>query len=324
MRIEFYYHHYYQKLSKQIHTQVDVSIICPIHGDGIFLSKTLNSIRSQTFQGSIEIILILDRCSENVFSIIDSFQESLTITKVISKSPGLVAALNLGLQVASGKYIARIDADDLMAMERVEKQFSFMELNQEVIILGSSVIEIDENDNHIGLRNYPTNAQTMYRSLSKQCTIAHPSVMFRRFDIIKLGSYRPFFEHSEDYDLWLRARDYGKILSLSSPLTFYRIHPGQITNIQLNLRLFGAYSAQINNFLERKHLKNLITRYITFESWSGSKMGRILFQYTAYRLEISRKLHEFETSKSEESLFQRIFFGKILLSIKRLKNWRKL
>lgn len=277
---------------------MDVSVVCPIHGEGKYLARTLESIDAQSFQGSTEVILVLDRCSEDVISTINRFQSSMSIVMITSNTPGIVAALNLGLQRATGKYVARIDADDVMHTNRIEKQFTYLESNQDVIVLGSSVTEINEVGNIIGVRNYPTTSRDMYKSLSKQCTIAHPSVMFKRKTIIELGSYRSFFAHAEDYDLWLRARDFGPIVTMREALTSYRVHPGQISTLQMKQGVYGSYSARINNMLEKKNQINLISNYITFDNWSNSYFGKFLFEYVNFRLLLAKQFQKYKNRES--------------------------
>lgn len=299
---------------------MEVSIVCPIHGDGKYLFQTLDSIKSQTFSGSLEVVLILDRCSSEVTSTIEKFQDSLNIKVVSSKTPGLVEALNTGLQIATGKYVARIDSDDVMESRRIEKQFGFLQANQQTIVLGSSVIEINEHGVVIGKREYPLDSVEMYNSLSQQCTIAHPSVMFRRDEILNLGGYRPFFENAEDYDLWLRVRELGAITSTLESLTFYRIHPGQISTLQLKQRIFGSYSARINSILERKGMRNLISRYETFEKWGNSAVGKFLLQYVSFRLLVTKEIQSFENGNLEDKWLEKLVIGKVFLPI---KNWKK-
>lgn len=299
---------------------MEVSIVCPIHGDGKYLVQTLDSIKNQTFRNSLEVILILDRCTSEVSATIAKYQDSLNIKMVNSKFAGLVEALNTGLQLSTGKYVARIDSDDVMEPTRIEKQFDFLQANYQTTVLGSSVIEINEHGTVIGKREYPLDSVEMYNSLSQQCTVAHPSVMFRRDAILELGGYRPFFENAEDYDLWLRVREHGVITSTFEPLTFYRIHPGQISTLQLEQRIFGSYSARINNMLERKGSRNLISRYKTFEKWGNSPVGNFLLQYVSFRLLVTQKIQCFENGNLDGKWIEKLVIGKVFLPV---KNWKK-
>jgi glycosyltransferase involved in cell wall biosynthesis len=297
----------------------DVSIVCPIHGEGRYFQQTLDSIKNQEFAGSLEVVLVLDRCSEEVMAVINSFRSSIDLKVVTSTTPGLVAALNLGLQTANGRYIARIDSDDLMTPERITEQFTYMEANQSVTVLGSSIVEINESGSVIGRREYPIDSRVMHQALSKQCTIAHPSVMFRKDAILRLGGYRSFFENAEDYDLWLRVRDQGIILSTSQRLTLYRIHSDQVSRRNLKKGVFASYSARLNSILERKGLGSLILRYGTFENWGNSRVGKSFSMYLSLRLWISNKIKNFQDGELDHHPVQKLVIGKILL---RAKNWK--
>jgi GT2 family glycosyltransferase len=144
--------------------------------------------------------------------------------------------------------------------------------------------------------------------------------MFKRNDILKLGGYRTFFENAEDYDLWLRVRDSGSVVSVLEPLTFYRVHPGQISTVQMKQRVFGSYSARLNNFLEKKNMGNLISRYGSFEKWNSSFEGRIILRYVSFRLMASREIKKFEKGEFEGSRLENFIIGKVFLS---LKSWRR-
>jgi glycosyltransferase involved in cell wall biosynthesis len=241
------------------------------------------------------------------------------MTIVESKNPGLVAALNRGLAVAQGSFIARLDADDLMLSSRLQRQFDYLNSNDDVVVLGSEVIEIDQFGKSIGLRKYPTSKESMKIALQKQCTIAHPSTMFRRNNVLEIGGYRTFFEHAEDYDLWLRLIHYGGVVSLDFPLTMYRIHPEQISNSQQRIRVFGSYSVRINSYLGRHNHPDLIAKYANFQSWQESFFGRHLMKYLTFRLWLSKKLSE-SSKNNELSLIDKIIFSFILNKIKALKS----
>ena len=298
---------------------MDVSILIPIHGEGKYLRDTLESIASQTFIGKFETIAVIDRCTDNVRKILKSFESRFEIKIVESKSPGLVAALNRGLSVAQGSFIARIDADDLMLSSRIQHQFDFLKNNNDVVVLGTEVIEIDQFGKSIGLRKYPTSEASMKIALQKQCTVAHPSTMFRRDKILKIGGYRAFFEHAEDYDLWLRVIRCGGIVSLDFPLTKYRIHPEQISNSQQKIRVFGSYSVRINSFLERHGHRDLIDKYANFQSWQESFLGKILMTYLTFRLWLSKKISE-STKNNDLSFIDKIVFSFMLNKLKTLKS----
>jgi glycosyltransferase involved in cell wall biosynthesis len=268
--------------------KTDVSIILPIHGKGEYLFETLNSILNQDFEGTFESILVLDRCEEPVFVIIEEFKTSLKPIVLISHNPGLVNALNLGVEAARGTFIARIDADDIMMNDRLTKQYEFMNENNSVVVLGSSVIEIDHLGKILGVRRYPTTSALTKKGLKKQCLIAHPSTMIRRKELVEIGMYRKFFEFAEDYDLWLRLIKIGEVSNLEKPLTKYRVHSNQITSIHLKSGIYVSYSARISYFLTIFLKRDLPDIFGNFEEWKNSQFGLILEKYIDFRLYLSR------------------------------------
>jgi glycosyltransferase involved in cell wall biosynthesis len=267
--------------------RTDVSIILPIHGNGEYLAETLNSISSQNFTGTFETILVLDRCTGAVFEIVERFKAILNPIVLISHNPGLVHALNLGIEFANGTFIARIDADDIMMNFRLTKQFEYLSENLSVVALGTSIIEIDHIGRIIGTRQYPTTAALTRRGLKKQCVIAHPSTMIQREALIKIGMYRKFFEFAEDYDLWLRLSKIGDVLNLEIPLTQYRVHENQSTSTHLKRGIYVSYSARISYFLSVLIRRDLPEIFRDFEEWQKSPFGFMVAKYVNFRLCLS-------------------------------------
>lgn len=206
-----------------------VSVIIPVHGDAPYLFSTIKSIEMQDFK-EFETLIILDRVSKDI----ETYTNNLALNSekfkvIVSKKPGISNVLNLGISESSGEYIARIDADDLMRRDRLKLQLAFLEINQDVVCVGSQVTKINADGIQIGESSYPlTNKQIIKNLLFRNC-IAHPSVMYRRSAIIQTGGYRHELNGAEDYDLWLRISRLGKIVNLNEPLTLYRVWPNQIT-----------------------------------------------------------------------------------------------
>jgi glycosyltransferase involved in cell wall biosynthesis len=262
----------------------DVSIILPIHGAGEYLSATLKSIRDQQFTGTFETILVLDRCADSVNSIIEEYKEDLLPIILVSQKPGLVNALNLGIIHSGSTFVACLDSDDIMFENRLAKQFEFMQSYPNVVALGTSIIEIDQSGKEIGFRKYPITAELTKSGLRKQCVIAHPSTMIRRKELIEIGMYRNFFEYAEDYDLWMRLNSMGEILNLEIPLTKYRVHGNQSTNLNLKRGILVSYSVRISAFLTKHFTRDLAKIYGSFEQWQRSPFCLMLSKYIDLRL----------------------------------------
>jgi glycosyltransferase involved in cell wall biosynthesis len=158
-----------------------------------------------------------------------------------SKTPGLASTLNHGLEVCEAELIARLDQDDLMAPNRLEKQVAKMGQVQNLVCLGSQVRFIDTADQKLGKSKYPTNSAQVRFCLPAVNCIAHPSVIYRKSAVQKIGGYNGTLDGVEDYNLWLRLLSAGKVANDPECLTYYRLHPKQMSreNKSINKNLEG-------------------------------------------------------------------------------------
>ena len=235
----------------------NVDILIPVHGIPIYLKQTLQSVVSQKFIN--KIYLVLDRVDMSYFSRLDIAKQSENIEIVVSKKPGIVEALNLGLSISKAKYIARIDSDDLMIDNRIEIQRNFMENNLNCVCVGSNLEVFGEN---IGkyVKKYPTAFKSIMRRMEYQNSIAHPSVMYLADKVRQVGGYRNLFEGSEDYDLWFRLSKVGEIRNINAPLTKYRKSPEQYSMKFSKYRVTLDSLVRIANF-DSEVKKNIVNYY---------------------------------------------------------------
>jgi len=208
-----------------------VTVLMSVYNGEAYLDESISSILDQTFK-DFEFLIINDGSTDKSLRIINKYAQQDKRLKVISHgNKGLVTALNEGVQLARGKYIARMDADDISLPTRLEKQFAFLEANSNCSILATRVIVIDEygiqqGDWEEDVDN--VSSEAILRYLPTSSCLAHPSIMVRA-DVLRNYKYRNI-PASEDYDLWLRLATDGKHISkLREPLLKYRMSPGSIT-----------------------------------------------------------------------------------------------
>ena len=212
-------------MKKSLHPEV--SILLPVHGDISFLHQTIDSVIQQTFV-DFDLIIINDRLDDHQINKISQLIASDKRCRLVtSQGFGLVSALNTGLELSLGSFIARIDSDDIMHPNRLEVQLNFLKSHSDVAVVGTQMIFIDPNNRKIGKSRYPTTSIDIVRTLTFQNCVGHPTVMFRKIEVVDVGSYAPFFQGAEDYDLWTRVSLTRKIVNLNMYLTYYRITPGQ-------------------------------------------------------------------------------------------------
>jgi FkbM family methyltransferase len=207
------------------------TIIIPVHGEILYLHQTLDSILDQTYK-NFDVLFVIDRLQDSsLIWLKKTISNHKNFYWIESKKPGIAEALNLGILESKTEYIIRIDADDLMERDRVEKQIQFMEKNSDVTIMGSQIELFNENG-PLGVSNYPHKHEQIAEQMAYLNPLAHPSLIIRRKNLLKLASYDPYFDGIEDYALWLTLLDKGAVFENSQEvLTRYRIHAQQSTRI---------------------------------------------------------------------------------------------
>lgn len=186
--------------------------------------KSIESILNQTYT-KLEFFILDDSTNEATRQKIDSYSSDSRV-KVIrnEKRMGFVPALNKGLSLATGKYIARMDGDDISLPDRFEKQITYLEENNEVFVLGGQMNIINENDVITSERKYPVGRKKILRYELFRCPIAHPTAMFR-YELIEKGfRYDETLKRAEDLNLWLSIQKAGfRIENLPDKLLNYRV-----------------------------------------------------------------------------------------------------
>lgn len=200
----------------------------PVYNCELYVSEAIDSILNQT-EIDFEFLIIDDASNDQTVSIIKKYNDRRIQLIEKTLNTGYTNSLNLGLQLAKGLYIARMDGDDISFPERFAKQVLFLEANQDVIVCGSwfSLIGSDR------IVKVPENHEDIKVAFLKGNCIAHPSVMMRKksldaFQVVYDVSKEP----AEDYDLWVRLMLKGKLHNLQEVLLDYRTHGEQVTKRQ--------------------------------------------------------------------------------------------
>jgi glycosyltransferase involved in cell wall biosynthesis len=215
-----------------------------------YLEKTIESIRCQE-SVEIELVVVLDRPTESLKVQTELILANFKKTQLlVSPGSGISDALNFGIEHCQSEYVARIDSDDEMIKDRLIKQKLFLDKNPVVSAVGTQVIRISESGSITGRSRYPNNASLLRKILRIRNCMAHPSVMYRRDEVLRLGGYRATFDGAEDYDLWVRLSRKGNLVNLNECLTKYRIWNGQDTNRYKSDKNLRAYRVQLFSELE--------------------------------------------------------------------------
>ena len=211
-----------------------VSVVMPVYNSEKFVAAAVQSVLDQTYR-NLELIIVLDGPTDNSGVIVENLALQDTRIMVVKNhsNRGIAESLNIALQRARGKYVARMDSDDVSLQNRFEKQVYHMEANPSVNVLGTAIVTISEDGAPGSVKTFPTTAGFTYWQLLFGCYVAHPTVMMRAelFEDTDL-LYDSAYTCAEDYDLWLRIQlKYpGSIVSLGMVLLCHRIHPGSASH----------------------------------------------------------------------------------------------
>lgn len=203
-------------------------MLLPVYNGERFLVETLRSISAQTWS-DFEIVVVNDGSTDGTGSILRRYGAvEPRLTVVTQENAGIAAALNAGLSTCRGELVARIDADDIMVPERLATQVAFLDRRPELGFCGSAIELINARGRVFGTRVSGLHDVAQLDALLAErrwFTYTHPSVMYRRADVLSSGGYRPAFEPCEDLDLFLRLIQAGRPgVDVAQPLVRYRQH----------------------------------------------------------------------------------------------------
>jgi len=203
-----------------------VSVVMSVFNGERFLPKAVESILSQSYR-NFEFIVIDDGSTDSSPEILESYRTRDLRVKVYRKeNSGIVDSLNLGCRLARGRYIARMDADDVCALARLERQVTFLDSHLEVGLVGCGMYDnIDGHGATLYTTYLPQDNEAIQRTIVQRWCFLHPSIMFRTELFNLVGGYRKVFESAEDHDFILRILEHSQAHNLQEPLIRYRVNP---------------------------------------------------------------------------------------------------
>jgi hypothetical protein len=272
-----------------------VSVIMPVHNGEKYLRAALESILAQTYV-DFEMIVVEDGSNDTTLSILKDYQkkDARIIIQQHSQNTGIVTALNDGLKLASGNYIARMDADDISLPERLEKQVEFLENRPEIGVLGTCAEIINEEDLCIDTIDFPLSHILLQWALCFYCPIIHPTVMARRDLLRSVGGYRISYPHTEDYELWTRIASTTRLANLPERLLRLRKHATNISAQNLQTQIENGIALSKRMYQSLTGLEPKITPFELNARPQHLDPGRLktLAQVTMVLLEHFLKLPE--------------------------------
>ncbi len=210
-----------------------ISVVMPVHNGGRFLQGAVDSILAQACE-DLELLLIDDQSTDTAIVSLDKSDARLKIFK--SAGQGLVDACNTGFARSRGRFIARMDADDISLENRFSCQLNYLDQHPEVDIAGCCVEIFSDAGIQGGLQRYQDwlnsvrTPQQIRNQLYIESPLPNPGVMLRSRALQQLGGYRDM-GWPEDYDLWLRADAAGMLMGKPDPVLLrWREHESRLTH----------------------------------------------------------------------------------------------
>jgi glycosyltransferase involved in cell wall biosynthesis len=203
---------------------IKLSVIMPVYNGESFLKETIESVLNQTFT-DFEFIIIDDGSTDKTSEILNEYAKKDNRIRIFrnEQNKRIVYCLNKGLDNASARIIARMDCDDICMPDRFEKQYKFLISNPDIVLVGSQVEFVNIDGKLLYKSLFPTDDYNIRKELFlKKNVIIHPSVMFKWDGELY---YREFAYPAEDYDMWLRMAQKGRVAILNDYLLKVRLNP---------------------------------------------------------------------------------------------------
>jgi len=210
-----------------IMNNLPITVLMPVYNAAPFLAEAIESILNQTYT-DFEFLIINDGSTDSSQSIIESYNDKRIRLVNNETNIKLIATLNKGIALAQGKYIVRMDADDISLPNRLEKQISFMETNPEIGLCGS-FIRTTGLENNYDVHFSTTHAEIKFK-LFFDTHFPHPAAVIRKSVLEK---HQLFFKkeyiHAEDFALWNAMAEVTRLAIIPEILVLKRSHDEQIS-----------------------------------------------------------------------------------------------
>ncbi|MHB8753369.1 MAG: glycosyltransferase [Candidatus Acidiferrales bacterium] len=204
-------------------------VVMSVFNGQAFLAEAIESILNQTFR-DFEFIIIDDGSTDKTAEILSVYaRDDARIRVIHHENKGRTASLNIGISVAKGDYIARMDADDIALPDRFQQQIDFLERYAEIGLLGGAIDLIEDTGRVLRTVQPPVEDSEIKSMMLHSNPMWHPSVVMRKDVAVAAGGYRKAFKESEDYDLFLRIGERSQLANLANPVLQYRVHAKQVS-----------------------------------------------------------------------------------------------
>jgi glycosyltransferase involved in cell wall biosynthesis len=256
-----------------------ITVLMTVYNGERYLSESIESILCQTYS-DFEFVIIDDASIDKSRKIILSFNDPRIKFINNNRNQGQTASLNNGLKISKGKYIARIDQDDISHKTRLEIQYNYLEQNPNISIVGSWAYSIDSKGKYRNTIIHPTKNDFIKESISCGCPLSHSSAFFNCERIIAVGGYPNKLSYAMDWGLWIECAIMGyKFSNINKPLVSIRTHNKSATSSkELNLIKLSEMCCLLDQGQLIENKKSTVNYSIGLKQILYCKMGFYLFR----------------------------------------------
>ncbi|MCM8820036.1 MAG: glycosyltransferase [Candidatus Omnitrophica bacterium] len=212
------------KIQKNTHPLI--SVIMPVYNAGDFLVEAIESILHQTYK-NFEFIIVDDASIDNSWQILKVFKKKDKRIKIykFKKNVGVSQTVKFAIEKTKGKFLARMDADDVAHPQRLEKQLNYLLKNPQTVAVGSQCYLINKKGKILGRKTFPTKFEDVYKYIFTFIPIQQPTLMINKTKLPKdFEYYYDGMNTAEEVELLFKLFRYGKVENLEEILHYYRLH----------------------------------------------------------------------------------------------------
>jgi glycosyltransferase involved in cell wall biosynthesis len=266
-----------------------ISILFPCYQINDWLSEALTSVNQAVSKVESELLIVANNMQNEQLKELGEICSQLLSANyriIDAGNTNLVGALNYGLENCQFDLIARMDQDDLMNVERLHLQRDFLDSHPDHVLVGGSVLVIDEDGEPKFTQSYPIDANDVSLKLRTSNCFAHPAVMYRKSAVIKAGGYSQIFSHAEDYDLFVRLNRIGRCANLPQVVLKYRISPNQVSKKFRSEQIISTKSIIILQAILISHLEESFlppSEFSQLKSWNRNVIQKSIVSFLSIK-----------------------------------------
>lgn len=288
---------------------ISISVVMPAYNTPVvILREAVESILSQTFR-DFEFIIIDDGSTNDSVDYLNRLEDKRIRLIRNPENIGITKSLNIGFRAAQGKYIARMDSDDISLPTRFEKQYAFMERHPDVIICGTFV----ERFGNVSYIKKPViNDMELYRinTLFFNPGPIHPTAFFNRALLERYQiTYDETLIYAQDYGLWAEIAKHGKICSLPEVLLKQRVHSQQISVAKQEKQI------QCDLITQQKLLTQLLGEVTTEELALHHRYSGVRYEGTVISKEAANWFERLMAANAEKRIYDCRKFNRFVYSV---------